>query len=119
MSAKYASLVVGSSRIWNLVFYKFISSGFMEMYSFKIMNRYIYHHDDVIMSPMASQITSLMIVYSNVYSGTYKRKYQSSAVTGEIPAQKASKAEIVTIWWRHHDSFHNSSDFMVAMYVLG
>ena len=33
----------------------------------------------VIMSAMASQITSLMIVYSTVYSGAYQRKHQSSA----------------------------------------
>ena len=38
-----------------------------------------YHYIDVIMTTMASQITSLMVVYSNVYSGTDKRKYQSSA----------------------------------------
>ena len=31
------------------------------------------------MSSMASQITSLTIVYSNVYSGSDQRKYQSSA----------------------------------------
>ena len=36
------------------------------------------HYSDVIMSMMASQITSLMIVYSNVYSGTDQRKHQSS-----------------------------------------
>ena len=30
------------------------------------------------MGAMASQITSLMIVYSSVYSGTDQRKYQSS-----------------------------------------
>ena len=34
---------------------------------------------DVIMSPMASQITSLTIVYSTVYSGADQRKHQSSA----------------------------------------
>ena len=37
------------------------------------------HYNDVIMSAMASQMTSLMIVYSSVYSGTDQRKYQSSA----------------------------------------
>ena len=31
------------------------------------------------MSAMASHITSLTIVYSNVYSGAYQRKHQSSA----------------------------------------
>ena len=61
---------------------------------------------------MASQITSLTIVYSTVYSGAEQRKHQSSAslafyagnspVAGEFPAQKASKAENVSIWWRHH-----------------
>ena len=38
-----------------------------------------YHYDDVIMSAMASQITSLMIVYPIVYSGADQTKHQSSA----------------------------------------
>ena len=37
------------------------------------------HYNDVIMSPIASQITSLTIVYSTVYSGVHQRKHQSSA----------------------------------------
>ena len=37
------------------------------------------HYDDVIMSVMASQITSLIIVYSTVYSGADQRKHQSFA----------------------------------------
>ena len=37
------------------------------------------HYNAVIMSAMASQITSLTIVYSTVYSGADQRKYQSSA----------------------------------------
>ena len=35
-------------------------------------------HNDVIMGAMASQITSLSIVYSTVYSGAYQRKHQAS-----------------------------------------
>ena len=46
------------------------------------------------MGTIASQITSLTIVYSTVYSG--------STGTGEFPAQMASKAKNVSIWWRHH-----------------
>ena len=71
------------------------------------------HYNDVIMCAMASQITSLMIVYSIVYSGRDQRKHQSSAftrlcegnspVTGEFPAHRPSFAENVSIWWRHHD----------------
>ena len=37
------------------------------------------HYTDVTTSAMASQITSLMIVYSTVYSGEHQRKHQSSA----------------------------------------
>ena len=37
------------------------------------------HYDDVIMSAIASQITSLTIVYSTVYPGADQSKHQSSA----------------------------------------
>ena len=40
---------------------------------------HINHYNDVIMSVMASQITSLTIVYSSVYLGPDERKHQSSA----------------------------------------
>ena len=59
------------------------------------------------MSAMASQITSLTIVYSNVYSGEDQRNLQSSASlafagnspeTGEFPAQRISNAENVSNW---------------------
>ena len=40
---------------------------------------YLFHNSDVIMSPMASQITSLTIVCSTVYSVADQRKHQSSA----------------------------------------
>ena len=60
------------------------------------------------MGAMASQITSLTIVYSTVYSDADQRKHQSSASlafvagTGEFPTQMDSNAENVSIWWRHH-----------------
>ena len=37
------------------------------------------HYNDVIMSVMASRITSLTIVYSSIYSGSDQRKHHSSA----------------------------------------
>ena len=40
---------------------------------------YWYHYSDVIIGAMASQITSLTIVYSTVCSGADQRKHQSSA----------------------------------------
>ena len=62
---------------------------------------------------MASQITSLMIIYSIVYSSADQIKYESSASLAFVqgiprwpvnPAQMASDAENVSIWWRHHDT---------------
>ena len=38
-----------------------------------------FHYIDVIMTTMASQITSLAVVYSTVYSDADQRKHQSSA----------------------------------------
>ena len=71
----------------------------------KIAHLELLHYNDVKMSAMASQITSLTIVYSSVYSGADQRKHQSSAsqafVTFEFPAQKVSNAENVSISWRH------------------
>ena len=67
-----------------------------------------YHHSDVIMSVMASQITDVLFVYSRAN----QRKHQSSAspalwreLTSPVnsPAQMASNAEIISIWWRHHE----------------
>ena len=69
---------------------------------------YIY----VIMGAMASQITSVSIVYSTVCSGADQRKTSklrvtglcegNSPMTGEFPSQRASNAENVSIWGRHH-----------------
>ena len=74
------------------------------------------HYNDIIMSAMASQITSLTIVYSTVYSRRRSKETSklcatglcagNSPVTGEFPAQRASdaasNAKNVSIWWRHH-----------------
>ena len=54
------------------------------------------HYNNVIMRALASQTTSLTIVYSTVYSDADQRNRQW------IPAQRTSNAENVSIWWRHH-----------------
>ena len=41
--------------------------------------KYLCHYNDVIMTTIASQITSLTVVYSTVYSDADQRKHQSSA----------------------------------------
>ena len=55
-------------------------------------------HEIIITAAMASQITSVSIVYSTVCSEADQIKHQSSA------SQTASNAENVSIWWRHHVS---------------
>ena len=81
-------------------------------YDCSCVNQAILRYNDVIMSAMASQIISMTIVYSNVYSRCRSKKTSqlrvtglcegNSPVTGEFPAQRASNAENVSIWWRHH-----------------
>ena len=69
------------------------------------------HYSDVILSALAFQITGVAIVCSTACSGRSKKTSKprvtglcagNSPVTGEFPAQKASNAENVSIWWRHH-----------------
>ena len=67
-----------------------------------------FHYNDVIMGAIASQITSLTIICSIVYSDADQGKHQSSASLAFVrgihrgPEQMASYAENVSIWWRHH-----------------
>ena len=65
---------------WKSVYCVDLSSGSVKRYMHEGVARLCYmHYDDVIMDSIASQITSLMIVYSTVHSGTDQRKHQSSA----------------------------------------
>ena len=74
------------------------------------------HYNDVIMGTMASQITSLTIVYSTVIQAQIKENIKAPrhwplcgefTGTGEFPAQRVSNAENVSIWWRHHVMQHS------------
>ena len=67
------------------------------------------HYTDVIISAKTSQITGVSMVCSAVCSGADQRKHQSSATLAFVrgihrwfPSQRASNAENVFIWWRHH-----------------
>ena len=68
------------------------------------------HYKDVIMGEMASQITSLTIVY-RLFRRRSKKTSKlrvtglcegNSPVTGEFPAQMASNMNNVPIWWHYH-----------------
>ena len=83
------------------------------------------HYNDVIMSVIASQITSPTIVYSTVYSGADKRKHQSSASLAfsrgihrgpvNSPHKWPEKGKNVSIWWRHH--VHSSSHLITRWFM--
>ena len=75
------------------------------------------------MGSMASQITSLAIVYSSFIQAQLKRKHDSSALLALcreltrgrwIPRTNGQKRGNVSIWWRHHviDSFGYSLDIV-------
>ena len=70
------------------------------------------HYGDVIVSAMASQITGVLIGYLTLLFRRRSKETSklritglcegNSSVTGEFPAQRASNAKNVSIWWRHH-----------------
>ena len=71
------------------------------------------YYSGVIMSAIASQITSVSVVSSTVCSGADQRKHHSSAllacegnppVTDGFSLQRASNTENVSIWRRHYGS---------------
>ena len=57
-----------------------------------------YHYNDVIMGVMASQAQ----IKENI-TRHWPLCVGNPPETGEFPAQMASNAENVSIWWRHHD----------------
>ena len=90
------------------------------------------HYLDVITSTMASQITSLMIVYSIVYSGRSKKTSKlrvtglcagNSPVTGEFLAQRASNAkmfpfdDVIMLISSHYVDWPRSKTRKLAKYV--
>ena len=95
-----------------------------------------HHYYDLIMGVMASQITSLMIVYSTVYSRHRSKKTSklhltdlsvgNSPVIGEFPAQKTSNTEmfplddVIMLCWQHfwmHFFYQNFNKFVPYLMV--
>ena len=97
---------------WLLIHYNLCIINICKLINYPSCVYFIIHYNNIIMSAMASQITSFTIVYSPVYSRLRSKKTWklcvtvlcagNSPVTGEFPAQRASNAENVSIWWRHH-----------------
>ena len=73
---------------------------------------FLLHHNDVIMSAMACQITGVSIICSTFFQAQIKESIKAlrhwplwGESTGDqgIPSQRANNAENVSIWWRHYD----------------
>ena len=67
-----------------------------------VLRDFIEHYNDVIMGTIASQITSITIIYSTVYSDADQRKRQSSAslafVRGIHVLVEDNKCQILTCY---------------------
>ena len=84
------------SYIWNVKFFIGMCPCWLMAFRTEVdwpcsIEIFAIHHSDVIMTTMASQLTSI----TGLGEG-------NSPVTVEFPAQRASNAENVSIWWRHH-----------------
>ena len=71
----------------------------------KLIIRTIIHYSDDIMGAMPSQTPASRVFTQS--SASLAFVWGILPVTGEFPAQKASNAENVSIWWRHHGFYHN------------
>ena len=79
------------------------------------ITKFLPHYTDVIMGAIASQFTSLAIVYSTIYSDADQRKHQSSQSLAFVwgihrgPVNSPYKWPVtrknVFIWWRHHEYY--------------
>ena len=83
------------------------------------------------MGAIASQITSLTIVYLDADQRKHFRRGSKKTSTlgvtglceghspgaGEFPAQMASNAENVSIWWRHHDANLVPADIVLTSVI--
>ena len=78
---------------------------------------YISHYDDVIMTMLASQITSLTVVYSIVYSGVNQRKHQSSASLAFVREIHRGPVNFPHKWPVTRKMFPFDDVIMTSMYI--
>ena len=75
------------------------------------------HYSDVIMSPMASQITSLTIAYSAVYSGADQRKHQSSVSLAFLRGIHRSPVNSQHKWPAMRKCFHLITSSCICLII--
>ena len=74
---------------------------------------------------MASQITSLttqLFIQAQIKKTSKLRVTglceENSPLTGEFPSQRASNAENVSIWWRHHEYLLSPTQYILSAQSL-
>ena len=93
-----------------------------------MLETFIDHYDDVIMETITSQNHQPQDCLLNRSFGHRSKKTSkfrvtglcvgNSPVTGEFPAQMASNAENVSIWWRHHALFIMNIRRTILLHVM-
>ena len=75
------------------------------------MCKLVMHYGDVMMSAMASHITSLTIAYSTVYSGADQRKHESSASLAFLRGNPRTKGQL------HEKCFHLMTTSWILIFI--
>ena len=79
-----AAIFLGLNAIINRFKYIDVAAGTLSLFQHWRKRKQFNQYNDVIIGAMASQITSLTIVYSSIYSGADQRKHQSSASLASV-----------------------------------
>ena len=104
-----SAVIIGSS--WSQFYHRTATTAAECKSNFKITTYLALHYNNVIMGAIASQITSLTIVYSSFIQGQIKANIKAPrhwplcgefTGVGDFPAQLARTAENVFICWRHN-----------------
>ena len=121
-NAKYIQLLNAVKRVLSYISFEVLMSheGTMCGWFIDILHC---HCSDVIMSAIASPMPASRLFTQPFIQGADKKKTSklrvtglcegNSPVTGELPAQGASNAENVSIWWRHHGCF-NTARYLIV-----
>ena len=82
-----------------------------------------HHYSDIMIGAMASQITSLTIVYSTIYSGPDQRKYQSSMTLALVrgihqwPVNSPRKGPVTRKMFPFDDYHHDYPDLQILLVI--
>ena len=115
-------------RVWEAMFITFCASTWQDIYSLPVISTLQWRHNG---RGSVSNHRRLHCLLHSWFRWRSKKTSKlrvtglcagNSPVIGEFPAQKASNAETVSIWWRHHDlhpqtilSNHTTCTFCVIL----